>query len=122
MTWIYQQSTGILRDLRGVIAGIGYSGCGRCRNCPCAQSLPDCGPIPRGFWDIIGPPEDTSEHGPYVLRLQPFIDNKTFDRDGFLIHGDRFDNARASKCSIVMPFIVRREVWESADHILEVVA
>jgi len=112
-----------MRDLRGVIAGIGYSGFGAYRNSPPAQTLANQGPIPQGLWDIIGPPEDTLEHGRYVLRLQPYIDNKTFDREGFLLQGDRVDKpGTASKGGIVMPFIVRREIWESDDHTLEVIA
>jgi hypothetical protein len=123
MTWTYQQSTGILRDLHGVMAGIGYSGLGLYKNSPLAQTLPNQGPIPRGFWDILGPPVDSLEHGPYVLRLQPYIDTKTFDRDDFLIHGDGLKMpGTASRDCIVMPFPVRKEIWESRDYILHVIA
>jgi len=123
MSWTYQQSTGILRDLRGTIAAIGYSGFGPHKNLPCAQRLLDQGPIPRGFWDILGPPEDTLDHGPYVLRLQPYIDTKTFGRDDFLIRGDcLYCAGKASKGGIVLPFIVRREIWQSRDYILLVIA
>jgi hypothetical protein len=123
MSWTYQQSTGILRDPHGAMAGIGYSGLGLYKNSPFAQTLSHQGPIPRGFWDILGPPLDSLEHGPYVLRLQPYIDTKTFERDAFLIHGDGLEMPdRASKDSIVMPFPLRKEIWESRDHILHVIA
>jgi hypothetical protein len=123
VSWSYQQSTGIMRDRRGVIAGIGYSGFGTYKNSPFAQAMANQGPIPRGFWDIIGPPNDSLEHGPYVLRLQPHTDTKTFDRDDFLIHGDGVDKpGMVSKDCIITPFIVLKEIWESHDHILQVIA
>jgi len=123
MSWTYQQSTGILRHLNGIIAGIGYSGFGACKNWPAAHTLANQGPIPRGFWDIIGPPEDRLEYGPYVLRLDPFVDTKTFGREDFFIHGGcLYRPGRASRGSIVLPFIVRKEIWESADYILQVIA
>jgi hypothetical protein len=123
MSWTYQQSTGILRDRCGALAGIGYSGFGNCKNLPSAQVFANQGPIPRGFWDILGPPEDTLEHGPYVLRLQPYVDTKTFSRDGFVIQGECvFVPGMASHGSIVMPCVVRREIWESGDYILQVIA
>jgi hypothetical protein len=123
MSWTYQQTTGILRDLRGVIAGIGYSGFGPFKNAPLAQALIRQGPIPQALWDIIGPPEDTAKRGSYVLRLQPYVDTKTFARDGFLIHGDSTEApGMASKGCIVLPFIVRKEIWESGDLILHVIA
>jgi Protein of unknown function (DUF2778) len=123
MSWTYQQSTGIVRDRHGAIAGIGYSGFGAYQNLPSAQTLVNQGPIPRGFWDIIGPPEKTLEHGRYVLRLQPYQDTKTFNRDDFLIHGDgvRGPGTASSGC-IVVPCIVRKEIWESDDHTLQVIA
>jgi hypothetical protein len=123
MSWTYQQSTGIMRNPRGGIAGIGYSGCGAFKNLPCAQTLANEGPIPQGLWDILGPPEYTLEHGVYVLRLQPYIDTKSFSRDDLRIQGDSVDNpGNGSKGDVVMPFVVRREIWESNDYILQVIA
>ncbi len=123
MSWNYQQSTGILRDRRGVVAGVGYSGCGAGRNAPCAQTMFGLGPIPRGLWDIVGPPEDNASHGPYVLRLEPYIDNKTFDREGFVIAGDDSGQSEAPIGNrLVLPLVVRKDIWESGDHTLEVVA
>jgi hypothetical protein len=123
MSWTFQQSTGILRDWRGLVAGIGYSGSGPYKNRPTGQSLLRQGPIPQGLWDILGPPENTARHGSYVLRLQPYIDTKTFSRDGFLIHGDSVEQpGTASEGYIVLPYVVRKEIWESGDLILRVVA
>jgi hypothetical protein len=45
------------------------------------------GPIPVGLYQI-GAPQDTPEHGPYVLRLIPDAGNTMWGRAGFLIHGD----------------------------------
>jgi len=123
MSWIYQQSNGILRDRCGLLVGVGYSGSGPFRNLPSAQTLIDRGPIPRGFWDILGPPEDMPDYGPYVLRLQPHVDTKTFSREDFVIHGDCvYVPKMVSRGSIVLPCVVRRDIWESGDYILQVIA
>ncbi len=122
MSWIYEQSTGIIRDRQGAIAGVGYSGGGTFRNRPSAQMLAKCGPIPRGFWDVLGP-RDIPDCGFYVLRLQPYIDTKTFGRDLFLVYGSCFDRADEPLMDrIVLPFVVRKQIWESGCHILQVVS
>jgi len=122
MSWTYEQSTGVIRDLHGVTAGVGYSGRGACKNAPHAQAVPGEGPIPRGLWDILGPPLELPGLGPYVLRLEPYIETKTFARDAFVIRGEDARPEFPANDFIVLPLVVRREIWESNDHILEVVA
>jgi len=119
MGWTYEQSTGIIRDQHGAIAGVGYSGSGACRNRPSAQMVAKCGPIPRGFWDVLGP-RDTPDCGFYVLCLQPYVDTKTFGRDLFLVYGSCFDRV-PSMDRLVLPFVIRKQIWESNSHILQVI-
>jgi Tlde1 domain len=120
--WTYAQQTGqLLRN--GQCVGKGYSGRDEGRNNPELQADPGIGPIPQGDWTIVGPPKNTSRHGPYVLTLAPSADTNTFGRSGFLMHGDSIEApGTASKGCIVMPRNVREQIWISGDTDLEVVA
>jgi Protein of unknown function (DUF2778) len=101
----------------------GYSGAGEGKNNPEMEKVPNVGPIPRGDWNITGPPVDTRTHGPFVLHLQPKPETKTFGRDGFLMHGDSKEHpGTASQGCIILPRSVREQVWTSGDPDLEVVA
>lgn len=122
MTWVFVQRTGALyHDDR--IACIGYSGHAEGRNCPEMQSVHCVGPIPAGVWEFRGPPTDSQTHGPYVLRLVPHDGTETFERTGFLLHGDSLRRpGTASLGCIIVPRKVREQVWESGDRALLVVA
>jgi hypothetical protein len=118
--WRYIQSSGILTSQAGTNVASGYSGFGLGRNNPTIQNIANTGPIPVGFYHIefVG---DTPNHGPYVLRLEPFKDNVMFGRSGFLMHGDSVSHMEsASHGCIIMPRPVRELVWTSSDHQLEV--
>jgi hypothetical protein len=120
--WIYAQKTGLLL-CNSQLVGKGYSGSDTGKNNPEMQAVPDVGPIPEGKWIIVGPPIKTSDHGPYVLRLEPAPSTNTFGRDGFLMHGDSIKApGTASKGCVIMPRTVREQVWNSGDTDLEVVA
>jgi Protein of unknown function (DUF2778) len=120
--WTYAQKTGELQQ-DGKHVATGYSGAGEGKNNPDLQSARNVGPIPQGGWTIAGPPVNTPEHGPYVLRLTPQEKTETFGRDGFLMHGDS-KNApgTASHGCVIMPRTVREQVWNSGDRDLQVVA
>lgn len=119
--WQFQQSTGsISKD--GIDVGTGYSGYLEGKNNPAAEAFHDSGPIPQGQWIIEGPPIDTSEHGPYVLRLTPCAGTVTFGRSGFLIHGDSLEHpGEASRGCIVVDRRTRTAIWQSGDTDLTVV-
>ena len=120
--WTYAQRTGELQQDRKHVA-TGYSGAGEGKNNPQMESVHNVGPIPCGNWTIVGPPVDTLEHGPYVLKLQPNAETETFGRDGFLMHGDsKASPGYASQGCVIMPRAVREQVWTSSDRGLEVVA
>jgi hypothetical protein len=120
--WTFAQRTGELRQ-DGQHVATGYSGASEGKNNPDMQSVHNVGPIPQGDWTITGPPENTSEHGPYVLRLTPKDETETFGRSGFLMHGDA-KNApgSASQGCVIMPRTVREQVWDSGDRDLQVLA
>lgn len=119
--WTYEQATGkISRDGRAICAG--YSGCGAGVNNPAMQAIQGVGPIPQGRW-AIGAPHDSPNTGPYSLTLTADQGTDTFGRSAFRIHGDnRAGNRSASHGCIILPPQVRRQIWGSGDHDLEVVA
>lgn len=120
--WTYAQKTGELQQ-DGEHVAIGYSGAAEGKNNPDMQNVANVGPIPRGEWTISGPPMQTRDHGPYVLRLQPEAETETHGRSGFLMHGDsKAHPGTASHGCIIVPRAIREQVWESGDRDLEVVA
>lgn len=120
--WTYNQSSGGLSK-DGVSLGTGYSGFGDGKNNPHVEELHDVGPIPAGLWAICGPPFETKEHGPYVLRLEPEPGTKTYGRTGFLMHGDSIEHpGEASKGCIIMDRITRTRVYQSGDTKLQVIS
>ena len=117
--WTYEQASGRLSK-DGLQVAVGYSGFGDGENNPQLESTPDVGPIPCGLWTICGPPYTTTEHGPYVLRLEP--DSATYGRTGFLMHGDsELHPGEASKGCIIMDRVTRTRVYQSGDTKLMVV-
>src|ERR1035438_2649166 len=102
--------------LRIVLAGTG-------KNNPEMEKVHNVGPIPQGDWKIVGPPVNTTDHGPYVLTLKPAPDTLTFGRGGFLLHGDSKESPGcASHGCVILPLAIREQVWKSGDPDLEVVA
>lgn len=122
MSWTYNQTTGELRK-DGILAGVGYSGCGNGKNNWELEATPNVGPIPVGWWTIEGPPKTTDKHGPYVLRLTPDRETQTYGRTNFLLHGDSLEHpGQASEGCIVAPPHVRTRVYQSGDKRLQVVS
>jgi hypothetical protein len=120
--WTYNQSTGQLSK-DGMPLATGYSGFGEGKNNPQKESTLDVGPIPAGLWDICGPPFETQQHGPYVLRLEPEPVTTTFGRTGFLMHGDSIQHpGEASKGCIIMDRVTRTRVYQSGDTKLQVIS
>jgi len=120
VTWKYEQASGLLSH-NGSDVAIGYSGAGNGKNNPDMQDAQRIGPIPRGTYTITDP-HDTPTHGPYVLGLTPDPDNNMCGRSGFLIHGDSKEHpGQASQGCIIVPRLIREEIWESGDTALEVV-
>ena len=119
--WCYVQRTGqLLHD--GQLTGTGYSGHGDGKNNPDMQKVHDVGPIPCGDYSI-GPPHDTTTHGPYVMALTAKPGTDTFGRSGFLMHGDSKENpGTASLGCIIQARPVREIVGNSGDPDLQVVA
>lgn len=120
--WTYAQKSGELQQ-DGKPVATGYSGSGAGKNNPAHQNVPNVGPIPQGDWTIAGPPADTADHGPYVLKLHPAAATETFGRSGFLVHGDSKEHPGcASHGCVILPRAVREQVWNSGDRELEVLA
>lgn len=120
--WVYEQSTGSMRDASGKLLASGYSGFGIAKNDPAAQEIPNQGPIPQGEY-LIMPPQDSLTHGPFAMRLYPEADNEMYGRSGFMIHGDSLEHpGAASDGCIILTRTARETIWSSGDHQLQVVS
>jgi hypothetical protein len=120
----YSQTTGEMRTALDVLLGTGYAGHGEGVNNPTMQSIHNTGPLPQGIY-TIGPPVNTTTHGPYVMWLTPDPANEMFGRSGFGIHADEIANPGkrlASTGCIVMSNQARLAIWATADHQLQVTA
>jgi hypothetical protein len=117
--WTYHQGSGLW--VGHGLQWQGYAGHGEGKNNPARQAERGVGPIPCGLWSIIGPPQELpSRH--YFLRLEPLPGTEAFGRDGFLLHGDSLEHpGDASEGCIVQGPTCRKTVWESGDHVVEVV-
>lgn len=115
MSWTYEQISGKLRDPDGNVVGIGYSGANDGKNNPAMQNVVNVGPIPVGTYTIEGPPINTKDHGPYVLRLTPdaattaAIVNFGRDPDTFLMHGDSIPHPGTASDGCVIQDRMTRE-------------
>ena len=125
--WKFIQETGELLDPEGYYTAHGYSGGNGGKspegvNNPEMQNVKNVGPIPRGFY-TFGEVVLKSHLGPYAIPLIPDKDNEMFGRSSFYVHGDRVTppNSASDGC-IIMPRDIRIKMYESKDHILEVVA
>jgi Protein of unknown function (DUF2778) len=126
---IFESSSGkFYNDVPDLLA-IGYAG-GDCGarpdgvNNPALQNVVDVGPLPVGLYRI-GPPFDHGTKGPYFMSLTPDPANEMYGRSGFGIHGDLITapgQQKASDGCIILPKLVREQIWNSGDHDLRVVA
>ena len=122
MAWKYEQLTGRFLDPEGDLKGVGYSGQLPHVNDPDAQSVHDSGPIPAGKWQAVELIPESTSHGPFVIRLEPYDSTETFGRAGFMIHGDSIKiPGHASHGCIIQSRDVRELFWASPDHDIDVV-
>jgi len=120
--WTFSQSLGHLLDSSGVIVGQGWAGQLAGKNNPTMQDVPKIGPLPQGTYSI-GPPHDSPRTGPYTMDLVPDPTNQMFGRSDFRIHGAAKKSPElSSEGCIVMPPAVRKTIWASGDHTIQVIA
>jgi hypothetical protein len=124
MAWTYQQLTGNFLDPDGNLQGKGYSGQPPRVNDPTAQNIEDVGPIPQGLWQAVELIPESSTHGPFAIRLEPYSTTQTFGRSGFLVHGERVNPpfGFASDGCIILSRDIRELFWSSQDHDLKVIS
>jgi hypothetical protein len=128
LMWIYSQSKHTLWRIGsdnslGTLTTACYAGSPEGLNDPAKQEIPDVGPIPQGAY-TIGAPFTDPERGPVVMHLAPKLGTNTFERSGFLFHGDAIDPDLRGKIStgcIVVPHGPRATIAASPDRNLFVV-
>jgi hypothetical protein len=118
MPWSYSQSAGSLSLNGTLVASDGYSGAGAGRNNGAMEGVRNVGPIPRGAYRI-GPPYNTTTHGPHVMALTA-VGHNALGRSAFLMHGDNRTHTASQGC-IIFPRSVRNTVSASSDKTLNVV-
>lgn len=118
--WKYSQSDGKLFDADGKLVGNGYSGHGAGRNNGAMQASIGTGPIPVGVWRMTAMREDGGHTGPFTIVLEPEPGTETYGRSAFRVHGNNATNDASNGC-IIMPRGVRLAMWDSDDHLIEVV-
>lgn len=119
--WTYLQDLGkIFKDDPSTNVGFGWAGNGDGKNNPAMQDWANVGPLPQGFYTIEAP-HDSPRTGPYTLNLTPAPENQMFGRADFRLHGAAKVNPELSSDGcIVMPRPMREAIWNSGDHLLQV--
>ena len=128
---IYEQRTGILKDINGQFIAQGYAGHGSGKNNPAMESVHNIGPLPRGIY-YIQAPINKNNTGPYSLPLIPDVNNEMYGRSGFYMHGglsepftepdgDKILPGQESDGCTIFPRTVREKVWDGTDHTLTVI-
>lgn len=121
--WKYSQSQHTLTDEEDqLFTDNAYSGHGQGLNNPVMQDVVMVGPIPQGMYEF-GPPFTHPQTGPVSMRLTPTPGTNTFERAGFLIHGDnsKHDHTASEGCIIVCDHNQRELLSKSLDRLLLVV-
>lgn len=120
--WVYQQSTGTLKNTTHQVMLQGYSGAPGYVNKPEHQNVKSKGVLPVGYY-TIQPPRDSTRTGKNVLDLIPDPSNEMFGRSAFQIHGDSVKNpGTASNGCIIINQPHRTMIWKTGDHKLQVIA
>ena len=126
MSWTYCQTTGRLYTPQGVHIATGYAGGNEGKNPEGVsnhelQEEKGIGPLPVGLY-TFGEVVLKSQLGPFAIPLVPDEANQMYGRGGFYCHGDTFElNQSASEGCIIMPRIVRNEMYASPDRQIQVV-
>ena len=123
MSWTYEIISGRFSDPSATLCGKGYSGQPPHVNDVAAQSIENQGPIPAGLWQAVEMIPESTSHGPFAIRLEPYPETQTFGRSGFMMHGDSIKRpGYASDGCIIMSRDVRELFWASSDHDIQVIA
>jgi hypothetical protein len=120
--YTYCQSTGVL-DHDGVPLLNCYAGHGAGVNNPAMQGQHDVGPLPQGRYTMTSL-VDSPRTGLATIILDPDPANQMFGRSGFRIHGDNpaVNRTASDGCIIAGHAPDRVGIWNSGDHLLEVIA
>lgn len=129
MPWTYKQSTGEMLKPDGTRLAFGFAGNTGGLNNPLAQDQRNIGPLPQAKYTMTSWLESDPHLGLCVIVLDPMPLSKMFDRAGFRIHGARSVDkngiggflASSDGCVCIASCYERRIMWQSKDHVLEVV-
>lgn len=125
--WTFESSTGKLYTPGGMFFSTGYAGgnCGRNPegiNNPSLQNVHNVGPLPEGIYTFGAWIDNHPRLGRDVFALIPDTENNMFGRGDFYVHGDTPQPRHASEGCIVLLNSVRKLLYASPVHRLQVVA
>ena len=110
--WLWDQSAGELW-LNGTLVSRGYAGRGKGKNNPAMQAAVAVGPIPQGNW-LMTELYDSKNVGPLAIKIVPKAGTDALGRSAFRIHGDSIrDPGSASHGCIILPRVIRQQIWRS---------
>jgi hypothetical protein len=116
--WTFDQSAGTMT--RAGTTFHGYAGHEAGKNNPALQDAKGIGPLPRGTYRMTGI-GNSPNTGPNTITLVQ-TSGDTCGRGDFRIHGDSLAHpGAASHGCVVLPPAARIAIWNSGDHLLEVV-
>lgn len=119
--WTYVQRTGSLY-WNGKKISTGYSGYREGKNNPDMQTVENVGPLPCGLFELKTP-YDSARVGPYAIPIEPKDGTNVFGRKDFRVHGDSIQQpGGASHGCLIFSLPIRKQIWNSGDHDLQVVA
>ena len=119
--WTWDQSAGAM-SRAGKVLCHGYAGHDWGKNNPDAECVQGIGPLPRGKYKMTALRLTGASTGPYTIVLEQ-VEGDSHGRSAFRIHGDSIKlPGTASHGCIILPRVYRRQIWESGDHDLEVIA
>jgi hypothetical protein len=127
MQWTFVIKTGQMLDPSGKLVAVGYAGGNlgknpEGRNNAEMVSVHNIGPLPMGWYTFGQLFNPHPRLGQYAFELIPDPANEMFGRGGFFCHGDTVPAGNASEGCIIMPRLIREQMYEGQIRRLQVIA
>lgn len=126
--WQYKQITGEIDNPQNIKVCSAYSGNGIYKNKHEYEKVPNHGPIPCGLWKMVAFLKDGGHCGPNIIVLEPNTMDfykliQSYGRGplSFRMHGDNSTHTASDGC-IIVDYPDRLNIWNSPDHLLNVIA
>lgn len=128
MSLTYCQDNGILTMTDGTTyqGWAGNNEVGQDMDNPASQFVKDHGPLPQGWYTIVGPIDPPDHLGPFAFHLVPDADDDMEGRNAFCLHGAEAAHPELSSDGCIIQQRPAREAVavavSSGDNRLQVIA